>query len=198
MKNLLPPLAAILALPFTACDKKQTETSSTSPASAPAPAATPAVDHKAAFTAALNGVAAEMNALKGESQKPGVNPMETMKKVPPVIAKLAAVPTTGLPEEVAAAFGKVVANANARAAMLSRIPADLPSDPTAMPAYVQSHPEFMNTMRELQTRMGPLTVDGRTASGEFKAAADKHGIDISEFEKANSEESAPAKANPEK
>ncbi|RYD37552.1 MAG: hypothetical protein EOP86_03235 [Verrucomicrobiaceae bacterium] len=196
MKNLLPPLAAILALPFTACDKKQTETSSSSPA--PAPVSTPGVDHKAAFTAALDGVASEMNALKAESQKPGVNPMETMKKVPPVIAKLATVPTTGLPEEVAAAFGKVVANANARAAMLSRIPADLPSDPTAMPAYVKSHPEFLETIRELQTRMGPLTVEGKTASGEFKAAADRHGIDISEFEKANSEESAPARANPKK
>jgi len=174
-------LAAALALAVTACDKKPAVSSSaesSAPATASAPAA-PAVDPKVAFTTALDQLADEVDTITKEG-KAG-NPMDIMKKIPAVMAKLESVPTAGLPAEVVTAFGKVVKDAKAKTDILAKFPADLPSDPAAIPAYMQANPDAMKAMMEAQSQMGAMEVESKAVEAEFKAAAEKNGMDVTKF-----------------
>jgi cytochrome c556 len=107
--------------------------------------------------------------------------MEVMKKIPAIMAKLSAVPTKGLPEDLAAAFARVAKNGAATSEVMALIPADFPADPQAIQAYMQAHPEVMKTMMELQTKMTPLKAEGEAAEKELSEAATKHGLDVSKF-----------------
>jgi hypothetical protein len=203
MKQKLIALAVTgLTFGFAACDKKAPEaaapsassSASTTPAAAepapaaaaaPAPAAAepapaPAGDSKAAFIAELDKIADEVTAI----QKEGGNPMDLMKKLPAILGKLEAIPTTGLPEDVATAFGKVVKDSKEKIGILSQFPSDLPSDPAAIPAYMQAHPEVAKTMMELQGKMAGMAAESQAVEAEFKAAAEKNGMDVSKFLKA--------------
>jgi hypothetical protein len=169
-------LTAALAFPFTSCEQKPA-----SSAAVPAPAAAveappvPAVDPKVAFGKALDAFAAELNALR---------PAEMVKKVPVLLTKLESIPTTGLPEDLVAAFSRVIKGNHAMGLIFASLPSGLPSDPAEFPAYMQANPEVMKTMMELQTKMAPLKVEADAAEKEFEAAATKNGLDISNYIKA--------------
>ena len=169
-------LTAALAFPFTSCEQKPA-----SSAAVPAPAAAvevppvPAVDPKVAFGKALDDFAAEVNAL---------SPMEMLKKVPALLAKLESIPTTGLPDDLVAAFSRVTKGNHAMGLIFAALPSGLPSDPAEVPAYMQANPEVIKTMMELQTKMAPLKAEVDAAEKEFEASATKNGLDISNYIKA--------------
>lgn len=150
------------------------------PAAPPAPA--PAADPKAVFTAALNAVADEVNAL--EKKHKDTNPMELMKQLPGLLKKLESVSTAGLPEDLAAAFTRVQKNASATADLIASVPAELPADPDKIPDWLQAHPEVMKIMLEMDAKMTPIKAEGEVAKKALEAAAAKHGLDLSRFIKA--------------
>jgi hypothetical protein len=128
-----------------------------------------------AFGKALDDFAAELNAL---------SPTEMMKKIPVLLTQLESIPTTGLPEDLVAAFSRVTKGNHAMGLIFASLPAGLPSDPAEFPAYMQANPEVMKTMMELETKMAPLKAEADAAEKEFEAAATKNGLDISNYIKA--------------
>jgi hypothetical protein len=182
MQFHLLPLAAVLALGLSSCDKK--EMPAASPAGAapvlPRPEA-PMMDSKVIFMKALEVLTAEVNAM---SRDKTANPIGMMKKIPAMMAKLESVPLKGLPEDLAAAFTRLSKNANATGALISAIPAGLPSDPAAIRPYMQAHPEIMEIMKELESKLAPLNTEAEAAGKALEMVAAKHGLDVNPFIKA--------------
>lgn len=193
-RSLIALTVTSLTFGFAACDKKAPEAAAPAAASssssstatpaaesaAPAVPAAPAVDPKAAFTENLNKLADEMNALKQQ----GGSPSDMLKKLPELQTKLEAVPTTGLPADVVTSFEKAVKDSKAMMEILAKFPSDLPSDPAAIPAYMQANPDAAKTMMEVQTQLQTKAVESKAVQEEFKAAAEKHGIDVTKFVQA--------------
>lgn len=146
----------------------------------PAPAEA-TVDAKASFEAALNSLADDVAAVEKES---GGNPLKMMKQLPVILTKLQAVPVAGLPEDIVSAFARLQKNAMDTAEVMKVIPADMPSDPAEIEVYVKDHPEVMVALSGIQGRMQPIQEEGEAAREDLKAAAAKHGVNVSKFLKA--------------
>ena len=199
MKTTSALFTLALALGLSACDKPAAPSApsggaAASPAASAAPAA---VDPKAAFATALNDIGAEVTGLEKTFKG---NPMEMMKKLPEILAKLEGVATDGLPADLATAFNRLRTNAAETAALIKTIPADLPTDPSAIGPYIQAHPEALTALQGLQEKMGPIKLEGEIARKELTAAAAANGIDIKTFIKSaedpseSAAETAPAPA----
>jgi hypothetical protein len=183
-------LAAAVSAAAVSCDKPAANSPAAgTPATAP-PA--PVVDPKAAFTDSLNALADEVNGL--EAKYKNSNPMEILKELPGVLAKLQLVSTEGLPEDVAAAFKKLQANSSRMGEIIATFPKDLPSDPAKMGEYMQANPEAMNAMMAAGPKMETLKADGDIAKKELEEAAAKNGMDLTKFIKAG--ENAAAETPP--
>ncbi|MDB6071737.1 MAG: hypothetical protein JWL81_2908 [Verrucomicrobiales bacterium] len=192
MKTTSAFLTLALALGLSACDKPSAPSAvpggSAAPAAAPAAAA---VDPKAAFATSLNAIGAEVTGLEKTFKG---NPMEMMKKLPDILTKLDGVSTDGLPADLTAAFNRLRKNAAETGALIQTIPADLPTDPSAIGPYLQAHPEALTALQGLQEKMGPIKLEGEIARKELQTAAAASGIDIKMFIKAGEE---PSEAAPE-
>ena len=176
------PVAAVLALGFASCDKPVTPAAS--PAGAPPVVAVPEVpvmDSKVMFMKALDVLMVEVNAM---SMDKSANPIGMMKRIPAMMAKLESVPLKGLPEDLAAAFTRLAKNANATGALISAIPAGLPSDPAAIRPYMQAHPEVMTMMIELESKLAPLNTEAEASGKALETVAAKYGLDVKPFIKA--------------
>ncbi len=181
-------LAAAVSAVSVSCDKPAANTPAAGlPATAP-PA--PVVDPKAAFTDSLNALADEVNGL--EAKYKNGNPMEILKELPGVLAKLQLVSTDGLPEDVAAAFKKLQANSSRMGEVIDTFPKDLPSDPAKMGEYMQANPEAMNAMMAAGPKMEALKAEGEIAKKELEEAAAKNGMDLTKFIKAGENDAAEA------
>jgi hypothetical protein len=145
------------------------------------------MDPKATFETALNKLAEDVAAVEKEA---GGNPLEMMKQLPVILTKLQAVPTAGLPEDLVTAFGRLQKNALDTAEVMKAIPADMPSEPAEIEAYVKEHPEVMAALGGIQGKMQPIQKDGEAAREELKAAAAKHGVNVSKFLKAGEKDAA--------
>ncbi|RYE66518.1 MAG: hypothetical protein EOO81_11410, partial [Oxalobacteraceae bacterium] len=105
-KQSLLLAAAGLAFALSACDKKAADAVH-KPADGGTPASTesvpartvPKVDPKVAFQDGLNTLAVEVEAITKEAKESG-NPLLMMQKLPPILEKAKAVPTTGLSDEL--------------------------------------------------------------------------------------------------
>ncbi|MES2705187.1 MAG: hypothetical protein V4726_01160 [Verrucomicrobiota bacterium] len=183
MKNKLIVLASAgLAIGFSACDKKSSETAVSAPATAgePAAAAVPAVDPKVAFQEGLDALGGEIETATTEAKTAG-NPMLLMQKLPEIVAKAKTVPTAGLPEEVTAAYGKFLKATDTMMEIMATIPKDLPTKPDEMATYMQAHPEVMKSFAEAQPKLQAADAEVEAAKTELQAAAEKNGINVTKF-----------------
>jgi hypothetical protein len=173
--------ALTAAFTFSSCDQKAADPASPgAPGVSPAEAAA-AIDRKLDFTRALESFADKMEQ-RGKEQQ--VSPMERMKSLPGILGKLEQIPTDGLPEDLVAAFSRITKANVAMSALIAAIPAELPSDPELMQAYLLANPEAMKTMEELQTKMILLKAESNLALKDLEAAAAEHGLDVHKFIKA--------------
>jgi hypothetical protein len=122
--------------------------------------------------------------LAAVQKESGGNPLEMMKQLPVILTKLQAVPTAGLPEDLVSAFARLQKNAMDTAEVMKVIPADMPSGQEEVEAYIKEHPEVMAALGGIQTRMEPIQKDGEAAREDLKAAAAKHGVNVSKFLKS--------------
>lgn len=190
--------AASLVLGLASCDKPTTSTSGSSTSSSSTASTAPtastvatAADPKAAFATALNALGGEIDTIQKKA-KASADPLSMIKEMEPVLAKVSALPTTGLPEDLTAGFNRFMKSTNEMVTVFKSIPADLPKDPAQIPAYMQANPEAMKAMQEVGTKMAAAQTEAEAAKVEFKAAATKNGIDISKFLEAGEESEASA------
>lgn len=186
-KQSLLLAAAGLAFTLSACDKKAADAVH-KPADGGTPVSTesvpartvPKVDPKVAFQDGLNALAVEIAAITKEAKDSG-NPLMMLQKLPPILEKAKAVPTTGLSEELSTAYDGFLKSNDAVLEVLKVIPSDLPTKQEEMAAYMQAHPEAAKAFMDMQPKLQEASQKADEAKNNLKAAAEKEGIDINKF-----------------
>ena len=151
LRIVLTTLTAALTLAFSGCSKSE-------------------ADEKAAvesFKQEAKGLEAWM-----EEKKKGLatNPMAGLAMMKELVAKLKAMKSEDLPEDLKAAWGDFVTKISKMEGLL----AEIGTDPTALIKKAQEDPKFMQTFGE---KMQALEAEVRPAAQKLAEVGKKYGIE---------------------